>query len=168
MPSWHIVLQLNFNFNLVKVVPITLMAHGVPCPPMEIKKQWQWNVVFLNVNEYVKFLHVYAGERNLRPLFSKASWFQKVYRELQRKAKLFRSFVGCIMFSQLCKRQSTWKKLWPSFSWPIEFSVQPWKSSSKGNGTSFPCISKKEITRQNPSAKSWWLYGHKHKLHQEL
>ena len=69
MPSWHIVLQLNFNFNLVKVVPITLMAHGVPCPPMEIKKQWQWNVVFLNVNEYVKFLHVYAGERNLRPLY---------------------------------------------------------------------------------------------------
>ena len=71
MPSWIIVLQLNFN--LVKVVPITLMAHGVPCPPMEIKKQWQWNVVFLNVNEYVKFLHVYAGERNLRPLFTKAS-----------------------------------------------------------------------------------------------
>ena len=75
-------------------------------------------------------------------------------------ASYFRNFVT----PPPPERQSTWKKLWPSFSWPIEFSVQPWKSSNRGNGTSFPCISKKEITRHNPSAKIWWLYGHKHKL----
>ena len=29
-------------------MPVTFMAHGIACPPMEIKQQWQWNIVFLS------------------------------------------------------------------------------------------------------------------------
>ena len=71
-------------------MPITLMAHSIPCPTVEIKKHWQRDVVFLcsemNTHTNVKVLDALAD----------ASRFQQVYREL--KAMQMRGMIFQVVF----------------------------------------------------------------------
>ena len=113
-------------------MPVTFMAHGIACPPMEIKQQWQWNIVFLSKCIFASqkmFILIsvdgqrtsFLGHANDRLTCSQIGFFFLPYYKISAPLHL----------------KLTWKKLCPSFSWPIVFSVQPWKSSNIGNGTSF-------------------------------
>ena len=111
-------------------MPVTSMAHGIACPPMEIKQQWQWNIVFLS-----------------KCIFASQKMFILISADGQRTSFLGYAndrhnfsqvlFLAFYKISAPLHLKSTWKKLCPSFSWPIVFSVHPWKSSNIGNGTSF-------------------------------